>query len=336
MSPTSSAGVHVEAVFDDGSRLVTVPHPVGAGHLGEEAPGPASRWPAGAGVHIADATRTPDMVAVRVVNGADGPDRRSPRTSTSSRSTRGCASTARRPTGGGWRSRPGRTVRSTPGQPAAVDLVPIGGRRVVVGFAGLVDGPLDAPGRQGGGPGQGPGLRLRRHRRTGRAARSRGAVAAVLRTRRTAVSAADMAVHGPPLGDRVRLGDTGLMLEVDGRRPAGRATSCCSASARPVATGWACRPSHGAILRRRHHQRAAARPGARRPGQCRSGSARAGSAAIGRAGQPGHHWTASTWSWAAAPSVIPGEGLIATPGAVDTHVHGLSPRVMEAAPWPRA
>ena len=29
--------------------------------------------------------------------------------------------------------------------------------------------------------------------------------------------------------------------------------------------------------------------------------------------------------------IIPGEGLIATPGAVDPHVHGLSPRVMEAA-----
>jgi urease subunit alpha len=29
--------------------------------------------------------------------------------------------------------------------------------------------------------------------------------------------------------------------------------------------------------------------------------------------------------------VIPGEGLVATPGAVDPHVHGLSPRVLEAA-----
>ena len=29
-------------------------------------------------------------------------------------------------------------------------LVPIGGARVVIGFAGLVDGPLDAPGARGG------------------------------------------------------------------------------------------------------------------------------------------------------------------------------------------
>jgi urease subunit gamma/beta len=37
-------------------------------------------------------------------------------------------------------------VRFEPGLPAAVDLVPIAGERVVIGFAGLVDGPLDAPG----------------------------------------------------------------------------------------------------------------------------------------------------------------------------------------------
>ena len=30
-------------------------------------------------------------------------------------------------------------------------------------------------------------------------------------------------------------------------------------------------------------------------------------------------------------TIVPGEGLIATPGAVDTHVHLLSPRVLEAA-----
>lgn len=33
-----------------------------------------------------------------------------------------------------------------PGQSVAVDLVPISGDRVVIGFAGLVDGPLDEPG----------------------------------------------------------------------------------------------------------------------------------------------------------------------------------------------
>jgi urease subunit gamma/beta len=40
----------------------------------------------------------------------------------------------------------GSAVRFEPGQTRRVPLVPIGGRRVVIGFAGLVDGPLDTPG----------------------------------------------------------------------------------------------------------------------------------------------------------------------------------------------
>jgi urease subunit gamma/beta len=40
----------------------------------------------------------------------------------------------------------GETVVWEAGATRTVPLVPIGGRRVVIGFAGLVDGPLDAPG----------------------------------------------------------------------------------------------------------------------------------------------------------------------------------------------
>lgn len=40
----------------------------------------------------------------------------------------------------------GATVRFDPGSSRTVELVPIGGARVMIGFAGLVDGPLDAPG----------------------------------------------------------------------------------------------------------------------------------------------------------------------------------------------
>ncbi len=40
----------------------------------------------------------------------------------------------------------GSTVTFEPGVARRAALVPIGGARVVVGFAGLVDGPLDAPG----------------------------------------------------------------------------------------------------------------------------------------------------------------------------------------------
>jgi urease subunit gamma/beta len=40
----------------------------------------------------------------------------------------------------------GAAVRFEPGGTRRVALVPIGGRRVIIGFAGLVDGPLDEPG----------------------------------------------------------------------------------------------------------------------------------------------------------------------------------------------
>jgi urease subunit gamma/beta len=39
-------------------------------------------------------------------------------------------------------------VRFGPGESVEVGLVPIGGERVAIGFAGLVDGPLDAPGAE--------------------------------------------------------------------------------------------------------------------------------------------------------------------------------------------
>lgn len=40
----------------------------------------------------------------------------------------------------------GSSVRFGPGESAEVGLLPIGGERIAIGFAGLVDGPLDAPG----------------------------------------------------------------------------------------------------------------------------------------------------------------------------------------------
>jgi urease subunit gamma/beta len=40
----------------------------------------------------------------------------------------------------------GASQRFDVGATVEVSLAPIGGQRVVIGFAGLVDGPLDAPG----------------------------------------------------------------------------------------------------------------------------------------------------------------------------------------------
>jgi urease subunit gamma/beta len=42
----------------------------------------------------------------------------------------------------------GEALRFDPQGVRSVGLTPIGGARVAIGFAGLVDGPLDAPGAQ--------------------------------------------------------------------------------------------------------------------------------------------------------------------------------------------
>jgi urease subunit gamma/beta len=130
--------VTVEAVFDDGTRLVVVSDPIGGGHLGLDAPGavrPGPGAPAG----------SPDVVTVTVTNTAAvpisvtshfhffeaNPRLRFDRTAAYGRHAAIPA---------------GTSVRFDPGQTVEVPLVPIGGARVVVGFAGLVDGALDRPG----------------------------------------------------------------------------------------------------------------------------------------------------------------------------------------------
>ena len=45
----------------------------------------------------------------------------------------------------------GTSVRFEPGEPRDVDLVPIGGARIVAGLRGLAAGPLDAPDPGGSG-----------------------------------------------------------------------------------------------------------------------------------------------------------------------------------------
>ena len=138
--------VHVEAVFDDGSRLVTVVDPIGGGHLGDAAPG--ALLPGvhrdDEGTHVGEATRTPDTVLVSVVNEAAVPISVSSHFHFFEVNPRLRFDRAAR-TAGAWTSRPGRRSRSRRAcrrRRAGADR----GERVVVGFAGLVDGPLDAPG----------------------------------------------------------------------------------------------------------------------------------------------------------------------------------------------
>jgi urease subunit gamma/beta len=132
--------VKVEAVFDDGTRMVVVRNPFGAAAgLGDDAPGavmPAER-PIG--------SEPADLVRLNVVNTGDVPVsitshfhffEVNPRLQFDRAAAYGRHLAI--PAGASLRFDPGATVEAA--------LVPIGGARVAIGFAGLVDGPLDAPG----------------------------------------------------------------------------------------------------------------------------------------------------------------------------------------------
>jgi urease subunit gamma/beta len=132
--------VQVEAVFDDGTRLAVVSDPFGD---------PVVRSPRGPGaVSSTVSSREPsydDVIVVTVTNHAPVPVsvtshfhffEVNPRLLFDRASAYGRHLAV--PAGTAQRFDPGSTVR--------VPLTPIAGDRVVIGFAGLVDGPLDAPG----------------------------------------------------------------------------------------------------------------------------------------------------------------------------------------------
>ncbi|MFC8223339.1 urease subunit gamma [Streptomyces sp. NPDC057362] len=129
--------VHVEAVFDDGSRLAVVTDPVGGGGLGGDAPG--ALLPGPEHVEPEAAVRLP------VTNTATVPVSVTSHFHFFEANPRLDFDRAR---AYGMRLAvpAGSSVRFGPGESAEVGLVRIGGARVAIGFAGLVDGPLDAPG----------------------------------------------------------------------------------------------------------------------------------------------------------------------------------------------
>ena len=132
--------VKVEAVFDDGTRMVVVRNPFGAAAgLGDDAPGAV--MPAERPINSEPA----DLVRLSVVNTGDVPVsitshfhffEVNPRLQFDRSAAYGRHLAI--PAGASLRFDPGATVEAA--------LVPIGGARVAIGFAGLVDGPLDAPG----------------------------------------------------------------------------------------------------------------------------------------------------------------------------------------------
>ncbi|WP_406065138.1 urease subunit alpha [Streptomyces sp. NBC_01077] len=136
-------------------------------------------------------------------------------------------------------------------------------------------------------------------------------------------------VHGPRAGDRVRLGDSGLVVRVesDSQKPGDEFLAGFGKTARDglhlkaAAVRETCDVVISNVLV------IDAVLGIRKVSVgIREGRIHA----IGRAGNPdtldGVDVVVGTGT-----TMIPGEGLIATAGAVDTHVHLLSPRIMEAS-----
>jgi urease subunit alpha len=137
------------------------------------------------------------------------------------------------------------------------------------------------------------------------------------------------AVHGPTVGDLVTLGDTGLMVrvEADAQHRGDEFLLGFGKTARdgmhlaPVAVAESCDlvVSNVLILDPLLGVRKAS-----------IGIRDGRIAAIGRAGNPdtldGVDVVVGTGT-----AVISGEGMLATPGAIDTHVHLMSPRIMEAS-----
>ncbi|MFI5733622.1 urease subunit beta [Kribbella sp. NPDC051587] len=132
--------VAVEAVFTDGSRLVVVPEPFGAPADRDDMPG--SVITAESALYRSEPR---ELVTVEVANTA------SVVISVTSHfhffEANARLRFSRATAYGRHLDVPAGThVRFEPGTTATVALAPIRGGRVVVGFAGLVDGPLDAPG----------------------------------------------------------------------------------------------------------------------------------------------------------------------------------------------
>lgn len=137
------------------------------------------------------------------------------------------------------------------------------------------------------------------------------------------------AVHGPRAGDRVRLGDSGLVVRVesDSQRPGDEFLAGFGKTARDglALKAAAVRETCDVVISNVLVIDAAV--GIRKVSiGIREGRIHA----IGRAGNPdtldGVDVVVGTGT-----SIVSGEGLIATAGAVDTHVHLLSPRIMEAS-----
>ena len=132
--------VTVEAVFDDGTRLIVIPSPLGPTPHNARGPGSillddeaqAYGVPtAVAEVVVSNTSEVPISVTSHLHFFEANPRLRFDRSAAYGMRLAVAA---------------GASVRFDPGASVTVPLTPFGGERVAIGFSGLVDGPLDAPG----------------------------------------------------------------------------------------------------------------------------------------------------------------------------------------------
>ncbi|GAB3668211.1 urease subunit alpha [Nocardioides korecus] len=134
--------------------------------------------------------------------------------------------------------------------------------------------------------------------------------------------------YGPRAGDRVRLGDTGLVVEVesDSSRAGDEFVVGFGKTARDGLHVLAAKARETCDLVISNVLVIDAVLGVRKTSiGIRDGRV----AAVGRAGNP-HTLDGVEVVVGTGTTIVAGEGLIATAGAIDTHVHLLSPRVVEA------
>ena len=137
------------------------------------------------------------------------------------------------------------------------------------------------------------------------------------------------AIHGATVGDRVHLGDTGLVIEIE-YDSQHRGDEFLAGFAKTARDGLLLKAAAVSETCDVVISNVVVIDATRRIGKVSIGIRDGRIAAIGRAGNP-DVMDAVDVVVGTGTTIISGEGLIATAGAIDTHVHLLSPRIMEAS-----
>ncbi len=137
------------------------------------------------------------------------------------------------------------------------------------------------------------------------------------------------AIHGPTVGDRVRLGDTGLVIQIeyDAQERGNEFLAGFGKTARDglLLKAAAVKATCDVVI-----SNVVVIDATCRIGKVSIGIREGRICGVGRAGNPDMQDDVDIVV-GTGTTIISGEGLIATAGAIDTHVHLLSPRIMEAS-----